>query len=388
MDLHNSLSYFRDVLVTRRGERELLDFDGPVIGVSCNFVPDELVWAVGARTVRLCSGDSQWQEAGEDLLSRHVCPVATAMAGLPHMDPQLWERLDLLVIPASCDAKKKLAEVFGRDKPVHVMNVPVSKEDASAQAYWLDEVYRLIGRIEQVAQKEITRVELNKALRLSMERESLFRGLLELRYGQNGDGSLITGEQFQWVTGTSFADEPLRYTEHLRTLVDVLRKAGEADYESADASAPRVLLTGAPLIYPNFKLLDIIEKAGAVIVSDTSCTGTQAFYQHLAPRDWSLREMIRALAEKKILPCMCPCFGSFQDRMLRLRELVRISRADGIIFHELRTCTLFAAESEFLLREFEEGESIPLLIVNTDYASSDREYLCTRIEAFLEILRR
>ncbi|MBL7039639.1 MAG: 2-hydroxyacyl-CoA dehydratase, partial [Pirellulaceae bacterium] len=199
-------------------------------------------------------------------------------------------------------------------------------------------------------------------------------------------GSLMTGEQFQFVTGASFADEPSRYTENLRTLVDVLRKAGAAGYQVAGADAPRVLLAGAPLIYPNFKLLEIIEKAGAVIVSDTSCTATQAFYQHLAPRDWSLREMLKALAEKKLLPCMCPCFGSFQDRMLRLRELLRVSKADGIIFHELRTCTLFAAEGEFLRRELEEGGSIPLLIVNTDYASSDKEYLRTRVEAFLEIL--
>ena len=385
-ELKSCLSYFREFVTARQGERELVDFDGPVIGVSCNFVPDELVWAVGGRTMRLCGGDSQWQEEGEHLLSRHICPVATATAGLPQMDPQLWERLDLLVIPASCDAKKKLAEVFSRDKPVHVMNVPAMKDDGTARAYWLDEVQRLVRRIEQVAQRKITRVALDKAMRLSMERESLFRELLELRYGQNGDGSLMTGEQFQFVTGASFADEPSRYTENLRTLVDVLRKAGAAGYQVADGDAPRVLLAGAPLIYPNFKLLEIIEKSGATIVSDTSCTATQAFYQHLAPRDWSLREMLKALAEKKLLPCMCPCFGSFQDRVLRLRELLRVSKADGIIFHELRTCTLFAAESEFLRRELEDGESIPLLVVNTDYASSDKEYLRTRVEAFLEIL--
>lgn len=385
-ELKSCLSYFREFVTSRQGERELVDFDGPVIGVSCNFVPDELVWAVGGRTVRLCGGDSQWQEEGENLLSRHVCPVATATAGLPQMDPQLWQRLDLLVIPASCDAKKTLAEVFGRDKPVHVMNVPAMKDDGAARAYWLDEVQRLVGRIEQVAGRKITRVELDKAVRLSMERESLFRELLELRYGQNGEGSPMTGGQFQFVAGASFADEPSRYTENLRTLVDVLRKAGAAGCQVAGAGAPRVLLAGAPLIYPNFRLLEIIEKAGATIVSDTSCTATQAFYQHLAPRDWSLREMLKALAEKKLLPCMCPCFGSFQDRMLRMRELVRVSKADGIIFHELRTCTLFAAEGEFLRRELEEGESIPLLIVNTDYASSDKEYLRTRVEAFLEIL--
>ena len=352
-EMQQAFSYFRDVLSKRRAENELAGFDGPVIGVTCNFVPDELVWAVGGRTVRLCGGDSQWEEEGEHLLSRHVCPVAKSTAGMPKMAPQLWERLDLLVIPASCDAKKKLAEAIGRDKPVHVMDVPARKEDGAAEAYWRDEVRRLATRIEELACRKIKRPDLERAVRLSIERESLLRDLLELRYAKEETGLLITGEQFQFVTGASFADEPSRYTEHLRTLVNVLRKAAATGHHVADADAPRILLAGAPLIYPNFKVLEIIENAGAVIVADTSCTATQAFYQHLASCDWSLPEMIKALAEKSLLPCMCPCFGSFDDRMVRIRELMRASRADGIIFHELRACALFAAEGEFLRRELE-----------------------------------
>ena len=63
--LSNCLSYFRDVVTTRQGERELLDFEGPVVGTCCNFVPEELVWAVGGRTIRLCGGNAQWEAAGE-----------------------------------------------------------------------------------------------------------------------------------------------------------------------------------------------------------------------------------------------------------------------------------------------------------------------------------
>jgi len=385
-ELDKSLSCFRELVTTRHGERELLDFEGLVVGTFCNFVPDELVWAVGGRSIRLCGGRPQWEEEGENLLSRHVCSVAKAAAGLPKMDTELWQRLDLLIVPAACDAKKKLAEAFGQKKSVHVMDVPAAKND-SAQAYWLGEIQRLAERIEQAAGQKITRIALDKAMKLSMKRESLFRELLELRYGQKKNGALMTGEQFQFVTGASFADEPSRYTDRLQTLLGALKDADSAGYCAAGPDAPRVMLAGAPLIYPNFKLLKIIQKAGAVVVADSSCAATQCFYQHLAPRDWSLREMVKALAEKKLLPCMCPCFGSFQDRMLRLRELLRISTADGIIFHQLRTCALFAAESEFLRREVE-PEALPLLVVNTDYASSDTEYLRTRVEAFLEILKQ
>ena len=383
-ELEKSLSYFREMVTSRQGEKELLDFKGLVVGTFCNFVPDELVWAVGGRSIRLCGGDPQWEEMGGDLLSRHVCSVARATAGLPKMDPKLWARLDLLIAPAACDAKKKLAEAFGRDRPVHVMDVPAMKSDA-AQAYWLGEVRRLAERIERAAGRKITRTALDKAMRLSMKRESLFRELLELQYGQQRVGVLMTGEQFHFVTGASFADEPARYTDQLQVLLKTLRDADAAGYRAGGADAPRVVLAGAPLIYPNFKLLQIIREAGGAVVADSSCSATQCFYQHLAPRDWSMKEMIRALAEKKLLPCMCPCFGAHEDRTVRLRELSRASKADGIIFHQLRTCALFAAESELLRRELE-PDALPLLVVNTDYASSDTEPLRTRIEAFLEIL--
>jgi len=385
--LATALSYFHDVVASGQGERELLDFKGLVVGTACNFVPDELIWAVGGRTIRLCGGSAQGAEEGEKLLSRQICSVAASTAGLPRMEPELWERLDLLVIPAACDAKKKLAEVFSREKPVHVMDVPASKDSAPSQAYWLGEVQRLVERIERTAGQKITRVDLGRALKLSVRREALFRELLELRYRQANDGPLLTGEQFQFVAGASFADDPERYTERLAALVPALKEADAGGYRAVGADAPRVVLAGAPLIHPNFKLLEIVHKAGGVVVADSSCSATQCFYQHLGPRDWSMKEMIKALAEKSLLPCMCPCFGGPEDRLDRLRELVRASRAEGIIFHQLRTCPLFAAESELLRRELE-PDAVPLLVVNTDYAASDIEYLRTRIEAFLESLKR
>lgn len=384
-ELTNCLSYFRESVTARRAESELVDFDGPVVGTCCNFVPEELVWAAGGRTIRLCGGSAEWEAEGEEFMPRDACPVVKAAAALPKMDPRLWGRLDLLVIPGSCDAKKKLADTLRRYKAVHVMDVPAFKDSEPAHRYWLAEVEGLAARIEQLAGRKITRHALGEAVRLSMQRESLFRALLDLRYGNDGRGVLLTGEQFQFVAGASFADEPSRYTDRLAKLVNALREAQRADYRAVGPGAPRVMLCGAPLIYPNFKLLHVIREAGAVVVADDSCAATHRLYQHLAPRDESRRELLKALADKTLLPSMCPCFASSDDRMSRIRELVRVSRADGIIYHQLRTCVLFAAESEILRRELA-PEAVPLLVVNTDYGAGDTEYLRTRIAAFLEIL--
>ncbi len=41
--------------------------------------------------------------------------------------------------------------------------------------------------------------------------------------------------------------------------------------------APRILISGTPMTLPNWKLHDIIEKSGAVVVTEESCTGTRYF---------------------------------------------------------------------------------------------------------------
>ncbi|MHC4501774.1 MAG: 2-hydroxyacyl-CoA dehydratase [Planctomycetota bacterium] len=384
-DLSICLEYFRETVSSGSAERELIDFKGTVIGTFCNFVPEELVWAAGGRTIRLCGGRADWAEAGEETVSREVCPVVKAAAALPAGDPELWERLDLLVVPASCDGKKKLADVLARSRPVHVMDLPAVKNSEASRRHWQREVERLAERIERLAGTKITRAGLEWAVRLSERREEQFRRLLALRHRPSRGGAVLTGEEFLFVANASFADEPGRYTDRLETLVAAVEARHEAGWSRARPLAPRIVLAGAPLIYPNYKLLRVVEQKGAVVVADDSCAATHRLYLHLAPRDASRRAFLEALADKTLLPSACPCFCSSDDRIARVKELVRTSSADGVIYHQLQNCTLFAVDARILRPELER-DSIPTLVVNTDYGPSDVDQIALRVEAFLEML--
>ncbi len=58
---------------------------------------------------------------------------------------------------------------------------------------------------------------------------------------------------------------------------------------------------------PDWKIHDIIEKAGAVVVGEEMCTGSR-YYQDLVSEDGTtLDEMIDAVAEK-YLDINCACF--------------------------------------------------------------------------------
>lgn len=384
-DLATCLDYFRDILVSGSADRELLDHEGVVVGTFCNFVPEELVWAVGGRSIRLCGGRVDWEDAGEQVVSREVCSAVKSAAALPAMNPELWERLDLVVIPASCDGKKKLADVLARSKPVHVMDVPSTRGSATSQQNWRREVERLAARIEKLAERKIGREGLDRVARMSERREEQFRRLLELRHQSSGGGALLLGEEFLFVANASFMDEPERYTDNLEALVAAAELGREGGFSRVPSGTLRIMLAGAPLIYPNYKLLRVIESAGAVVVADDSCAGTHRLYLHLAPRDSSRRSLLEALADRTLLPSMCPCFCASDDRVARVKELIRLSSADGVIYHQLHNCTLFAVDAHVLQPELQR-EGIPVLVIDTDQGPSDVDQITTRVEAFLEML--
>lgn len=51
----------------------------------------------------------------------------------------------------------------------------------------------------------------------------------------------------------------------------------------APKGTKRILYTGTPMAVPNWKLFNLIEKAGGVVVGEESCTGSR-YYKDLDRR--------------------------------------------------------------------------------------------------------
>ncbi|MBM4044195.1 MAG: 2-hydroxyacyl-CoA dehydratase [Planctomycetes bacterium] len=377
----DNIAYFRTILTSDQRERELKEFPGKVVGTFCNFVPEELIHAVGAQAVRLCAGHYEAAKAAEAVLPRDLCPVIKSSAGLLKSGGGFFGRVDLVVIPVSCDGKKKLGETIGRVKPVHMMHLPASKAARAGQDQWLAEVTRLAEVLEALSGVKITRERLRAAIELLNRRQDAFKRLFELRQLHP---PRITGLDALFVTGASFHDDVRRWTDKVQALCQQLE--GQQRRGADGEHSPRILLTGAPLIHPNFKLVEIIEVAGAVIVIDELCSGTQRLYNPVIPRDWTLKEMLRAVAEKCLLPSTCPCFVESGDRLNRVTELAQAFRVDGVIYHNLRMCQLFDMERASV-KQVLSHRGLPMLDVQTDYTHEDFPQLKTRVEAFIELLR-
>lgn len=127
------------------------------VGTYCVLVPNELVYAAGAMPVRLCSGNYTAYSIGDDYVPRDACPLVKAVMGFVHTHTSpLYENCSLMVIPATCDCKKKLAGMLEQLKPTVILSVPpVKSEDADTELY-LQELYRLIPHLEEATGKRVT----------------------------------------------------------------------------------------------------------------------------------------------------------------------------------------------------------------------------------------
>jgi benzoyl-CoA reductase/2-hydroxyglutaryl-CoA dehydratase subunit BcrC/BadD/HgdB len=177
----------------------------------------------------------------------------------------------------------------------------------------------------------------------------------------------------------AFYDDVPRFTTMVNKIADELEARVAAGEGAAPAAAPRILVTGTPMSIPNWKLHDIIEKAGGVVVMEEMCTGSR-YYSKLAdetPRD--LPGMIDALTDK-YLDINCACFTPNSARLDDVIGLANEYRVDGIVQCNLQFCTSYQIEATSVARAAQ-AAGIPILRVDTDYSAGDVGQLSTRVEA-------
>jgi len=188
------------------------------------------------------------------------------------------------------------------------------------------------------------------------------------------------------VTQVSFYDDVTRCIQQVNALCDELDKRVAAGEGVFPTDAPRILISGSPMAIPNWKLHHILETAGAVVVCEESCTGTR-FFTDLVPEDeGTVEEQLRAIAER-YMQIHCACFTPNDERLEDIVKLAREYQVDGVIHYNLQFCHTYANEAVKVERLLAE-EGIPLLRIETDYSDEDVGQLRTRIDAFMEMIRR
>ena len=382
----DALTPFTDVLKKANVDFErVMPADKKVIGTYCMMVPQELIYAAGAENVKLCSGSFTGFSIGEDITPRDACPLVKAVAGMQEIGKLTpYSDCDLMVVPVTCDCKKKLASMLAETTPVHVMQVPSIRQSDELLELYVEELYRFLPVLENVTGNRITYDSLIAGVDAVGAAQAEMSRFLRLR--RSSKTMLIRGTHTMAVMNALSLMPIDDWTAALKQLNDELEDRLHQEFAITRKKLPRILLTGSPVVFPNIKLPLLIEETGGALVADETCMGERFLYDPLAVWDRSFDGYMRAMATRSIRPCTCPTFFDSSTRIYRLKQMIKDNQAEGVVYHVLRGCLVY--DFEYQLIEEEMGKlGIPIIRVETDYNEEDIEQLRIRIEAFVELIK-
>jgi benzoyl-CoA reductase/2-hydroxyglutaryl-CoA dehydratase subunit BcrC/BadD/HgdB len=359
-----------------------------VIGYFCVFAPIELILAADAIPVRVNSGWYDSAKLGDRVVPVEVCPVirSTIGAKMIGLSPYL-ELSDAAISTLTCDGMTKLSEILSDAIPIWTMTPPRVKDSEQSLRLWKEEIKAIKNQVEKLTGNKITPKKLKEAIEKMQKASKAFRRLQDLRKGN----PVIMGRDAMLVNQTAMYDNIERWTQKTEALCDELEKRRDQKDWACAPDAPRVVVTGTPMFWPdNWKLPTLVEEANpqGVIVGDELCSSDRVLYDPVGIDEWTMDDMINGIAERYLMASTCPCFTSEdgnEDRVNWLLTKVKDHKASGVIYYVVRGCMLYAMEYARVKKALDKL-NIPVYYLDTEYTREDVGQMKTRVEAFLEML--
>jgi len=386
-----AMKYFDEIADFTKREKEIraAKQEGKkVIGYMCLFAPIELILAADAIPVRVNSGWYDASKLGDRIVPVEVCPMVRSTIGakMIALSPYL-ELSDTLISVLTCDGMTKLGEILSDFKPVWTMTIPRVKDTEQSLRLWSEEIKTIKGQIEELTGNKIRGKQLKSAIELTQKATKAFRRLQELRKGP----PVIMGRDAMLVNQTYMWDDIERWTEKTEALCDELEERVSQKNWACPPDTPRVMLTGTPMIWPdNWKVPTLVEEANpqGILVADELCSSERLLFDPVGVDEWSMSDMLNAIAERYLMASTCPCFTSEdgnEDRINWLLNKIEEWDIQGVIYYVIRGCMLYAMEYT-RVKKVMDSKGVPVYYLDTEYTREDVGQMKTRIEAFLEML--
>ena len=339
-----------------------------IVCMFCEYTPRELILAAGAVPVCACGGSHEMALEGERELPVNLCPLIKSSYGfmLEKANP-IFESADLVVAETTCDGKKKMYELMGRTKPMHVLELTQKPDQEAAFTHWLSEIKLLKARLEKLTGTRITKTRLRSAIRLMNEERRLRREIAA--FGGRG------------LSGREILDAKSLISGIPGDLAAYRAIIAQAGAKAVPTLKPRILMTGVPMPHGAEKILDIVEEAGAIVVAQENCTGLKPLIEDISLDGDPLEAIAR-----KYLHLACSCMTPNRGRFGLLDDLIGRFRPQGVIELVWSACHTYSLEARAVRRHVEARHRLPYLMIETDYSPSDSQQIRLRVESFLSLV--
>lgn len=352
-----------------------------VVGYTCSYVPDELLFAAGILPYRIRGFGATEATVGDTYFGPFICSLPKAMlqlAGEGRLD-----FLDGAIITPGCDSMRRLDECWrkaGEDitgivpKFFFHFGVPHKYTDYTMK-WFVDEIRRLKEAVEQHFNVSITDRALREAILLFNKSRDFLDQFDRFRIAVS---PVISGTDALAVilSGTTMPRDV--YAGHLEELIGTLRANGKELKGRA-----RLMLVGSAS--DDVNLVRLIEGDSALVVADNLCFGSRFHVDRVDEND----EPIPALAKRYLAKNECPrMYGEYEGRLAMLKDKAAKAGIDGVILQNIRFCDLHGSENGLFERDLE-AAGIPCLKIEREYGPLvETGRLRMRIDAFLERIGR
>ena len=342
------------------------------------FLPEELVLAAGA--IPICLG---WggDHAPVELSSAYIChwmdtfcraQIGYATSG----DDPYYSLVDLLAMPITDNHVRAISDVldYNTDIEIFPFGVPHMKEKSTFD-YYLSGLKRLRTRLEELTGNEITDFKLKQAISLCNRERELLR-TISLR--RKSDAVPIKGRDFLAVNhGSLLADK-----ESMLTLLESLCSE-LSRWSSHPTNGARLLLTGSTLAIGDYRLVDILEEAGAIVVIEEFAEGLKPYWVDVTVDGDPMKALADGYFRRRVPPAW---FRPAKETREFLLKLVTGFNVDGVIWYGLMYRESYETES-YVFRDLLRRETgLPMLTVHSDYAPGETGQMRTLVETFIESL--
>ena len=360
--------------------KEYKENGGKFAGCLCSYTPNELLDAAGVASVGLCGTSNETVPDAEVDLPKNLCPLIKSTYGFAKSQKCPYTYFaDLIVGETTCDGKKKMYELLGEYKDVHVLHLPQSQERPYAKDIWKEELIILKEKLEEKFGVEITDEKLREAAR---KRNRLSKALCEMYNLQTNVPPAMKGVEMmialQQGTFSFDLDEQIAAIERK---VEAAKAAYAAGERPVSEKAKRILITGCSTGGVIQKVGTVIENNGGVIVCLDDCGGERTRKMLV---DTEADDIMKAIADR-YLEIHCSVMTRNDGRLENTKAMIEKYKVDGVIEVVLQACHTFNVEATPMGRMVEDM-GIPYLKMETDYSTTDSGQIETRISAFIEML--
>jgi len=345
------------------------------------YLPEELVLACDA--IPICFIRAGGNDVLKDAMA-YICrwfdPFWRSQIGyLTSGKDPYYTIADLIVIPITDNHVRVFSNTAGYYTPEiksFVFGVPHVKDEISL-AYYLQGISRLKKKLEEFTGVELTESRLKQSIELCNRERELLR---EISLMRKSDNFVVDSKDFVALNHGSFLADKEVMVEILESFIEELKEAVPLPKDG-----PRILLTGSTLAQGDSKVMDIIEATGGVVVMEEFAEGIRPYWGKVKLEG----DLMYNLAESYFMERVCP--GWFRPGTERLDFLIKLARdynAAGLIWYQLMYRESYKVESYFFPDILKKETGLPMLTVESEYDAMETGPMKTRIETFIEIIRR